>query len=76
MKYLSAFLTFCFPVLIFGQAQEATLISTWNDTTITPTSWLDSRYNDVWGEAINGHEFAIIGSTAGVHFIQKIPENL
>ena len=48
---------------------EANLLGTWSDDDLTPTSWLDSRYNDIWGDTINGLEIAIIGSTEGVHFI-------
>jgi choice-of-anchor B domain-containing protein len=29
----------------------------------------DNTYNEVWGHAVNGKEYAIIGSTMGTHFI-------
>ena len=56
------------PFLAFSQAQEAVLLYSWNDTTLIPTSAYNGRYNDIWGYAANGHEYAIIGSTAGIHF--------
>ena len=57
------------PFLCLGQGQVANLLGTWEDSSIIPTSWLDSRYNDIWGDTINGLEIAIMGSTAGTHFI-------
>ncbi len=62
-------LLFCLPMLSSAQPQEATLLGHWSDDNITPTSWLDSRYNDIWGIVVNDQEFGIIGSTEGVHFI-------
>lgn len=48
------------------------LIYHWTDTNIVPITSLpaleDFRYNDVWGYAQEGREYAIIGSTMGVHF--------
>ena len=67
-KYLFTILLFA-PIFAFGQAFEAELLGHWHNADISPTSWLDSRYNDVWGTVQNGHEFAIFGSTEGVHFI-------
>lgn len=67
-QYLLASLFFI-PIFSFGQAFEAELLGHWSDDNITPTSWLDSRYNDVWGTVQNGQEFAVFGSTEGVHFI-------
>ncbi|MFT4759215.1 MAG: choice-of-anchor B domain-containing protein [Paraglaciecola sp.] len=68
MKNILAFLFVCLPFFGFSQI-EANLLGTWSDDSITPTSWLDGRYNDVWGTVVNGLEIAIVGSTAGVHFI-------
>lgn len=52
-----------------GQAQQATLLDNWHDDSIVPTSFYDNRYNECWGVGINGHEYGIIGSTEGLHFI-------
>lgn len=68
MKNILPILFLCLPFISFSQI-EANLLGTWSNDDLTPTSWLDSRYNDIWGDTINGLEIAIIGSTAGVHFI-------
>ncbi|MEZ4739031.1 MAG: choice-of-anchor B family protein [Flavobacteriales bacterium] len=39
----------------------------WNDTTIPDGTPYLNRYNEVWGYAANGREYAIIGSTMGTH---------
>jgi choice-of-anchor B domain-containing protein len=48
------------------------LIYSWTDTNITQITSLPGieqfRYNDVWGYEQNGREYAILGSTEGVHF--------
>ncbi|MCB0705820.1 MAG: choice-of-anchor B family protein [Saprospiraceae bacterium] len=54
--------------LLLAQAEEATMLYNWHNDDITPTSWLGSRYNDIWGVEVNGQEFAIMGGTDGVHF--------
>ena len=57
------------PILLHAQAQEATLLGTWDDPPLVGSSAFDNTYNDIWGVAAGGHEYAIIGSTAGTHFI-------
>src|SRR5687768_411486 len=57
----------------FSQSsQNMSLIYSWTDTNITEINappFLDHfRYNDVWGYEQNGREYAILGSTMGVHF--------
>jgi len=44
------------------------LLYNWHDSTLPATIFHDNRYNDVWGYAKNGEEYAMIGSTMGVHF--------
>jgi len=39
----------------------------WNDTTLASTQAHDNRYNEIWGLAQNGREYAVIGSTMGTH---------
>ena len=46
-----------------------TLLGTWNDPTLPPTSFFDNTYNEIWGLDINNSEIAVIGSTMGTHFI-------
>ncbi len=54
---------------VLAQVQTPDLLCHWQDSTLTPTSWLHSRYNEVWGVALGGREYAIIGSTEGIHFV-------
>ncbi|MFQ5445715.1 MAG: choice-of-anchor B family protein [Saprospiraceae bacterium] len=54
---------------IFGQGTEATFLGNWHDDSLVVVPWLNGRYNDVWGIAGGGHEYGVIGSTAGIHFI-------
>lgn len=69
MKKIILSLFLLSPIFLFSQATEANLLGHWEDNSLTPTSWLDGRYNDVWGAEINGVEYAIIGSTEGTHFL-------
>lgn len=64
------FLLLCLPVFAFGQAEEATLLGTWHDPSIIATAAHDNVYNDIWGYVIDDREIAIIGTTAGTHFIE------
>lgn len=72
MKYLyfvyTAALVF-FPIFSFGQAIEGKLLGTWSDSTLVASNAHDNTYNEVWGLAVNNHEFAVIGSTFGTHII-------
>jgi len=57
------------PFLALGQAQEATLVHHWEDPSLVGSATFNNTYNEVWGIVANNREFAIIGSTAGTHFI-------
>lgn len=57
------------PLWLMAQAQQATLLSRWDDPTVPGTTAYNNRYNTVWGFAVNGHEYAAIGSTMGTHII-------
>lgn len=51
-------------------AQESLNIDSlfnWQDATITPSAAHNNRYNEIWGYAKNGKEYAIIGSSKGTH---------
>ncbi|MCB0548911.1 MAG: choice-of-anchor B family protein [Phaeodactylibacter sp.] len=63
-----ALLLFCVPALLPAQ-QQANLLGTWDDPGLVGSTFYDNTYNEVWGLAVNGHEYAIVGSTAGTHFI-------
>lgn len=67
LPLLTAFL---FPLLLLAQEPvEATLLYNWNDTVNIPqNNWPGSRYNEVWGFDLNGREYAVLGSTLGMHF--------
>ncbi len=56
------------PLFLFAQF-EASMLFHWDDPSIPGTNAYDNAYNDVWGVVVDGREFAVIGSTQGVHFI-------
>jgi hypothetical protein len=50
--------------------QTANLLYNWQDTTLVDSGTPHyNTYNECWGVVINEREFAIIGSTAGTHFL-------
>ncbi|MDG2263637.1 MAG: choice-of-anchor B family protein [Flavobacteriales bacterium] len=49
-------------------SDNVTLLFNWADTSL-PTNGLGGSYTDVYGIAINGGEYAVIGSTMGTHII-------
>ncbi len=61
---LLVFLPFVLPA-----QQQASLLGVWDDPSLVGSTFYDNTYNEVWGLAVNGHEYGIIGSTAGTHFI-------
>lgn len=56
-------------VAAWAQPAQMNLLGNWHDDNLILTSWLDSRYNDVWGFVMNGQEYAAIGSTEAIHII-------
>ncbi len=76
---MRSIITLCFLGLIFqlnGQT-EANLLSTWSVDTIPGSNAFDNAYNEIWGYAADGREYAIIGSTLGTHFIDVTdPSNI
>ncbi len=67
-KLLTAF-TYLMPFLLFGQVQQANLLGTWSRDDLTGSSFYNNTYNEIWGLSNGTQEFAVIGSTAGTHFI-------
>lgn len=69
---------FIYLLLVFGgrlSAQEtATVLSNWHDSSLAPSANYANTYNEVWGYAVDGHEYAIIGSTLGTHFFEVMPD--
>jgi choice-of-anchor B domain-containing protein len=55
---------------VFGQDTEATFLGNWHNDSLVVVPWLDGRYNETWALAKDGHEYGLIGSTAGIHFIE------
>ncbi len=49
------------------EPDTAILLYNWDDPDLPGSFFYNNTYNDVWGIAINGHEYAIIGSTMGTH---------
>jgi len=41
----------------------------WNDTSLPSSFQHNNRYNEVWGHAAGGREYAILGSTMGTHIL-------
>ncbi len=70
MKKYLLFICAYLPAVLFSQPEEATLLGTWQDTTLAGSNVHKNRYNEIWGYAIADHEYAIIGTTAGTHFIE------
>ena len=63
-----------FPLLVFGQeSYNVHLLDHWSDNSLLSNS-TNVRYNDCWGYTLNGTEYAIAGSTEGIH-VFAISEN-
>jgi choice-of-anchor B domain-containing protein len=48
---------------------EATLLGTWNKPGLVGSNSYNNTYNEIWGLAVSGREYAVLGSTAGTHFV-------
>ena len=64
---LSLFLVSFININIYAQL-NTNLLYHWEDTTLLGSNAYNNTYNEIWGLNINGHEIAVIGSTAGTHF--------
>lgn len=56
-------------VRLLPAQQQAGLLGTWDDPELIGSNAFDNTYNEIWGMVVNGREYAVIGSTAGTHFI-------
>lgn len=54
---------------IFAQSLNVTLLDQWHDPSLTSNS-SNVRYNDCWGYAHDGREYALAGSTEGTHVFE------
>ncbi len=66
--FLNTVFFFCISSL-FAQVEQATLLGTWQGDNLVGSTTFDNTYNEIWGIAVNDREFAVIGTTAGTHFI-------
>lgn len=65
--FLGLLLFLCFQS--FGQVEQANLLGQWSDDSLVGSNAFDNTYNEIWGLAVNGREYAVIGTTLGTHFI-------
>lgn len=70
MKNLVFLFLLITPFLTKAQATEGTLLGTWSNPDLIGSSAFDNAYNEIWGHAADDREYAIIGTTAGTHFIE------
>ncbi len=68
-KYLACLIFTISSFSVSAQALEGKLLGTWSDSTLVGSSSFNNPYNEIWGIVSNGVEYAILGSTAGTHFI-------
>ncbi len=56
---------------LFAQTEpaEAQLLGHWVSPDVPGSALYDNAYNEVWGVAVDGREYAVIGSTLGTHFL-------
>lgn len=54
--------------LVAQDSLNMTKVFQWKDTTLPGSIYYNNTYNECWGYAKNGNEYAIIGSTMGTHF--------
>jgi len=69
MKHFFLLITCCLLLApSFSQdSMNVRLLYQWKDTTLIPSWAHENTYNEIWGYAKNGKEYAIIGTTAGTH---------
>jgi choice-of-anchor B domain-containing protein len=70
MRYLFYFFTLLMPLAAFAQESlNMEMVYHWDEGgTIASSAW-GNIYNEVWGYAQDGREYAIIGTTEGTHFL-------
>ena len=67
-RFLLPIMMLALPLMMLAQ-EEATLLGTWSDPELEGSFAYDNTYNEVWGLSVGGHEYAVVGTTAGTHFI-------
>ena len=77
MRTLLSILALISTISLNSQVEELDLLSQWSDSSIPGSALYNNAYNEVWGFAINGHEYAVLGTTLGTHFFDVTdPENI
>lgn len=68
MKNILLFLLMAVSTVSFAQGSlNMDSLFNWRDESLVPSAAHFNTYNEIWGYAKNGKEYAIIGSTAGTH---------
>jgi choice-of-anchor B domain-containing protein len=77
MKYALFILLLLFGTEAFSQARlNMDSLFNWRDVSLPASTAHSNTYNEVWGYAKGGREYAIIGSTMGTHiFDVTVPAN-
>lgn len=52
-----------------AQPNRLNLLGHWRDSSVVGSKAYDNAFNEAWGLYVNGHEYAVIGSTSGTHLI-------
>ncbi len=75
MKNILLGLFILFSISISAQVEQANLLGQWSDDTLVGSAAFDNTYNEIWGLAVDGREYAVIGTTLGTHFIDVTDPN-
>lgn len=61
---------YCAKAQTVYDAQNISLLSNWDDPSVAAEPFYGIRYNGIWGWAdSSGNEYALIGATSGVYFV-------
>ena len=77
MKTVSFLFAFICLFSLNAQVQQLNLLSHWSDESLPGSAQFNNTYNEVWGFAVNDHEYAVLGSTLGTHIFDITdPQNI
>ncbi len=68
------FLLFAFPLFLSAQIKNVTLLDHWSDSTLISNSSL-VRYSGCYSFSKDGHDYAVIGTTEGLHIFEITTDN-
>lgn len=66
-KFITYFFISFLTLPVLGQMDSVDVLFHWKDDNIVGSTVYDNAYNEIWGFAQNGEEYAVIGSTDGTH---------